>query len=249
MAVVTGASRGIGLAIAHALAAGGFDLVVAALEPDAGDIAARLRAHGGAVTYLAGDIGDLGVHAAWLAAVRAGPGRVDCLVNNAGIGALSRGDPLDLRPENFDRVMDVNLRGTMFLTHALAKLMLAQAPGSGPRSVITITSVSASRVSPDRLDYCVSKAALSAWSRGLAVRLAPEGIGVFEVRPGIIRSDMTAGVADRYDRLIEGGLVPAGRWGEGTDVAKVVAALAGGAFGFATGSVIDVGGGLHIDRL
>lgn len=249
VALVTGGSRGIGRAIAERLAESGFDLFVTGLEPDRDGVAERLRRRGGAAHYLEGDIADLETHAAWLAGVRERAGRLDCLVNNAGMGAAVRGDLLDLRPENFDRVMAVNLRGTMFLTQAALNLMLAGPPGDAPRTVVTITSVSAAHVSPDRLDYCVSKAALAMWSKGLAVRLAAEEVGVFDVRPGIVRSDMTAAVSEKYDRLIGQGLVPAGRWGEGDDVARVVAALASGSFAFATGSVIDVGGGLAIPRL
>ena len=202
----------------------------------------------GAVTYLTGDLGDLATHPAWLDAIRADVGRIDCLVNNAGMGAVMRGDVMDLTPEHFDRVMGVNFRGTVFLTQAVLRLMLAQPAGPLPRSIVTITSVSASHVSIDRLDYCASKAALALWSKGLAVRFAAEGIGVFDVRPGIVRSEMTAGVSAKYDGLIAGGLVPAGRWGEAADAASVVAALASGSFALATGSVIDVDGGLNIGR-
>ena len=126
---------------------------------------------------------------------------------------------------------------------------MLQTNGNHPRSIVTITSVSAEMVSPERADYCVSKAALSMWMKNLAVRLAPEQIGVFEVRPGIIRTDMTAGVADKYDKLIGGGLVPANRWGEAGDVAAAVAALASGKLGFSTGSVINVDGALSVPRL
>ena len=248
VALVTGSSRGIGLAIAGKLAQDGFDLFVTGLEPDAGGPVEDRRRHGGAVAYLSGDISDLRVHGAWLDAIRAGPARIDCLVNNAGMGAVARGDVLDLAPENFDRVMAVNLRGTAFLTQAVLKLMLAQGAGPVPRCIVNVTSVSASHVSPDRLDYCVSKAALAMWSKGIAVRFAKEGIGVFDVRPGVIHSDMTAKVAEKYDRLIADGLVPMGQWGEGEDVARVVSALVSGAFAYATGSVIDVDGGLNIGR-
>ena len=249
VALVTGGQRGIGLAVAGRLAEAGFRLIVTGLARDDGGACEVLRRRGGGqVTYLHGDIADLGVHEAWATAVRDGPGRVDCLVNNAGMGAVARGDVLDLKPENFDRVMGVNLRGTAFLTQAMLRIMLAQASGPVPRCVVNVTSVSATHVSTDRLDYCVSKAALAMWSKGLAVRFAGDGIGVFDVRPGIIRSDMTATVSDKYDRLIGQGLVPAGRWGEGDDVAKVVAALASGSLAFATGSVIDVDGGLNIGR-
>jgi 3-oxoacyl-[acyl-carrier protein] reductase len=253
VAIVTGARRGIGLAIAEALAAKGFDLcITGTTSPD--DDADRLcsdlaRRHGGRAIYVAGDIGDLASHSPLIERTVAELGRIDCLVNNAGIGAVVRGDVLDLAPENFDRVIAVNLRGTIFLTQAVVRWMLAHPADDQSRSIIHVTSVSAALVSPERLDYCVSKAGLAMWSKGLAVRLAPEGIGVFDVRPGIIRTDMTAGVADKYDRRIADGLVPARRWGEGRDVAGVVAALATGDFAFATGSVIDVDGGLGIPRL
>ena len=176
-------------------------------------------------------------------------GRLDCLVNNAGRGAVVRGDLLDLTPENYDTVMNVNLRGTLFLTQAAARAMLAQGDTGHPRSIVTITSASAEMASPDRIDYCVSKAGLSMAMRGFALRLAAEGIAVFEVRPGIIRTDMTAPVAERYDARIADGLVPAGRWGEPADVGEAVASLASGKFGYATGSVICVDGGLMLPRL
>jgi NAD(P)-dependent dehydrogenase (short-subunit alcohol dehydrogenase family) len=253
VAIVTGARRGIGLAIAEALAAEGLDLCITGTTPP--DEATEhlcsdlTRRYGGRAIYVAGDISDLASHAVLVEQTIAGLGRIDCLVNNAGMGAVVRGDVLDLLPENFDRVIAVNLRGTIFLTQAVVRWMLAHSAGDRPRSIIHVTSVSASLVSPERLDYCISKAGLAMWSKGLAVRLAPEGIGVFDVRPGIIRTDMTAGVAGKYDQRIADGLVPARRWGEGRDVAGVVAALARGEFGFATGSVIDVDGGLGIPRL
>ena len=122
-------------------------------------------------------------------------------------------------------------------------------PTDAPRSIITITSVSAEMASPERPDYCVSKAGISMWTKNLALRLAPEGISVFEIRPGIIRTDMTAGVSAKYDALIEGGLVPARRWGEAADIGATVAALAGGRLAFATGSIINVDGALSVPRL
>jgi NAD(P)-dependent dehydrogenase (short-subunit alcohol dehydrogenase family) len=255
VAIVTGARRGIGLATAEALAAQGFDLCIADLAP-ADEAAERLcsdlvQRHGGRAIYAAGDIGDLASHRPLVERTVAELGRIDCLVNNAGMGAVVRGDVVaDLTPENFDRVITVNLRGTIFLTQAVVRWMLANPAGDDrPRSIIHVTSVSAALASPERLDYCVSKAGLAMWSQGLAVRLAPEGIAVFDVRPGIIRTDMTAGVAGKYDQRIAEGLVPARRWGEGKDVADVIAALAGGDFGFATGSVIGVDGGLGIPRM
>ena len=248
-AIVTGARRGIGRAVAKALAACGFDLCAADLAPDDDGLRAEIEASGGRAIFVSGDISDLASHETLADAALSAFGRIDCLVNNAGIGAVARGDPLELLPENFDRVLGVNLRGTIFLTQAVVRHMLAGPAGDAPRSIVNVTSVSAALASPERIDYCVSKAGLAMWSRGLALRLAPEGIAVFDVRPGIIRTDMTASVAARYDSRIAEGLVPARRWGEPGDVAGIVAALASGAFAFATGSVIEVDGGLAIPRL
>ena len=249
VALVTGGRRGIGRAIALALARTGFDLAISDIAAEADETLAALSDLGARAAFVRSDLADLASHPATLAAIVDCLGGLDCLVNNAGMGAVVRGDPLDLLPENLDRVLAVNLRGTMFLTQAAARWMLAHPAPGRPRSIVHVTSVSASHASPERLDYCISKAGLAMWSKGLALRLAPEGIAVFDVRPGIIRSDMTAGVAEAYDRRIADGLVPARRWGEGEDVGRVVAALAGGGFGFATGSVIDVDGGLGIPRL
>ncbi|TIR26732.1 MAG: 3-ketoacyl-ACP reductase [Mesorhizobium sp.] len=248
-AIVTGGARGIGLACAEALADAGFDILVADLAdrpPD--ELAEIITARGAKFAYHRCDIADLAGHALVVEATMRAFGRIDCLVNNAGIGAVVRGDLLELKPENFDRAVGINLRGTVFLSQAVAKAMLAT-PATVARSIITITSVSAEMASPERADYCISKAGLSMWVKNLALRLAAENIGVFEVRPGIIRTDMTAGVSAKYDALIEDGLVPARRWGETADIGAVVAALASGKFGFSTGSVIDVDGALSVPRL
>lgn len=248
-AIVTGGARGIGLACAEALADAGFDILVADLADIAADgLAANVAARGAKFVYHRSDIADLDSHAALVDAAMRAFGRIDCLVNNAGIGSVVRGDLLDLKPENFDRILAINLRGTVFLSQAVARAMLA-APGDHPRSIITITSVSAEMASPERSDYCISKAGLSMWVKTLALRLAAENIGVFEVRPGIIRTDMTSGVTAKYDSLIDGGLVPTRRWGEAADVGAAVAALAGGKLGFSTGSIINVDGALSVPRL
>ncbi|RWK63798.1 3-ketoacyl-ACP reductase [Mesorhizobium sp.] len=248
-AIVTGGARGIGLACAEALADAGFNILVVDLAEKAGDgLAADITARGANFGYHCGDIADLDRHAALVDAAISAFGRIDCLVNNAGIGAVIRGDLLELNPDNFDRIVAINLRGTVFLSQAVARAMLA-APADRAKSIITITSVSAEMASPERADYCISKAGLSMWVKTLALRLAAENIGVFEVRPGIIRTDMTAGVTAKYDALIDGGLVPAKRWGEAADVAAAVAALAGGKLGFSTGSIINVDGALSVPRL
>ncbi|RWN27489.1 MAG: 3-ketoacyl-ACP reductase [Mesorhizobium sp.] len=248
-AIVTGGARGIGLACAQALADAGFDILVADLAETAADgLAADITKRGAKFAYIQCDIADLASHTVLVDAAMRAFGRIDCLVNNAGVGAVVRGDLLDLKPENFDRTLGINLRGTVFLSQAVAKAMLA-APGDHQRSIITVTSVSAEMASPERPDYCISKAGLSMWVKNLALRLAPENIGVFEVRPGIIRTDMTSGVTAKYDALIDGGLVPAKRWGEAGDIGAVVATLAGGKLGFSTGSIINVDGALSVPRL
>ncbi|WP_428425928.1 3-ketoacyl-ACP reductase [Pararhizobium sp.] len=250
IAIVTGGRRGIGLGIARALAKDGFDIAITGIG-DADQVSGvleELAALGAKAIFLKADLSDLSGHQATVDAVLAQLGSIACLVNNAGMASVLRGDFLDLEPENFDTIIGTNLRGTVFFTQAVVKAMLA-GPSNGPRSVVNITSVSATMSSPERLDYCISKAGLAAFSQGLALRLADTGISVFEVRPGIIRSDMTAGVSAKYDALIDGGLVPMKRWGEADDIGRMVAALANGSFGFATGTVVNADGGLSIGRL
>ncbi|MER9458345.1 3-ketoacyl-ACP reductase [Mesorhizobium sp. M0387] len=248
-AIVTGGARGIGLACAEALAGAGFDILIADLAEQAPDeLAANITARGAEFAYVRCDIANLEDHTALVDAAIRAFSRIDCLVNNAGVGAMVRGDLLELKPENFDRALAINLRGTVFLSQAVAKAMLA-APSNHPRSIITITSVSADMASPERADYCISKAGLSMWVKNLALRLARENIGVFELRPGIIRTDMTASVSAKYDALIDSGLVPAKRWGEASDIGAVVATLAAGKLGFSTGSIINVDGALSVPRL
>lgn len=252
VAIVTGGRRGIGLGIAKALAADGFDIAITGIgDSDAATdtMLADLATLGSRAIYLKGDLADISGHAATVAAVEDRLGAIGCLVNNAGIASVVRGDFLDLAPENFDTIIATNLRGTVFFTQAVLKAMLHSKQVVGPRSIINITSVSAGLTSPERLDYCMTKAGLAAFSQGLALRLADTGISVFEIRPGIIRSDMTAGVSAKYDALIDGGLVPMKRWGEPDDIGAAAAALASGKFSFATGSVINLDGGLAIGRL
>jgi NAD(P)-dependent dehydrogenase (short-subunit alcohol dehydrogenase family) len=250
VAIVTGGLRGIGRACVQALADAGFDLVVADLPGHMPrDYADDLAARGARAAYRRFDLADITTHGIVASAALDEFGHIDCLVNNAGIASPVRGDLLDLEPANFDRVLSVNLRGTVFLTQAVVRAMLEQRPQAGSRAIVNITSLSADAASPERADYCMSKAALSMWTKLLTLRLAPENISVFEVRPGIIRTDMTAAVAAKYDALIDGGLVPMGRWGEARDIGDAVAALASGRMGFATGSVLNLDGGLAVPRL
>jgi len=250
VAIVTGGRRGIGLGVARALARDGFDIAITGLgAPDTDQTLAELAGDSGRAIYIEANLADVGGHGATVERVRAELGPIRCLVNNAGIASVVRGDFLDLLPENFDTIVATNLRGTVFFTQAVLVSMLTDPADVTPRSIINITSVSATMSSPERLDYCMTKAGLAAFSQGLALRLANTGISVFEIRPGIIRSDMTAGVSAKYDGLIDGGLVPMRRWGEPDDIGNIAAGLAGGKFGFATGSVIQADGGLSIGRL
>lgn len=248
VALVTGGRRGIGLGIARALVSKGFNLAITDRERDDA-VMRELRELGARVAFFENDLAAVETHEATVAAIVDELGGIDCLVNNAGMGSVERSDFLALKPENFDTIMGVNLRGTVFFTQAVVKAMLSTSEVRFPRSIVTISSVSSVMSSPERLDYCISKAGLSAFVQGLALRLAEDRIGVFEVRPGIIRTDMTAKVTERYDALIEGGLVPMKRWGEAGDVGAIVAGLAGGDFIFATGSAINADGGLSIAKL
>ncbi|HEX8011636.1 MAG TPA: 3-ketoacyl-ACP reductase [Casimicrobiaceae bacterium] len=252
VALVTGASRGIGRAAALALAGRGFDLALVDLSTTAADMEiTRERAAGlGARSeFIAADIGDLGAHARIVAAACARSGAIDVLVNNAGISVAQRGDLLAVSPQSFDRVLGVNLRGTFFLTQAVARSMLETPAPDRPRSIVTVTSANAVIASPDRAEYCISKTALSMMVKVFALRLAESGIGCYEVRPGVIRTDMTRVAKDKYDRLIGAGLTPIARWGEPEDVGRAVACLAAGELSFVTGDALHVDGGLHIHKL
>lgn len=252
VALVTGGARGIGAAIAEALAQAGMDVAIADVEDEAHAAIAldAVRRSGRAACYRRCDIADVDGHASLVEAVRAELGEPTCLVNNAGVTSLRRGDPLDLGTESFDRTLSINLRGTFFLTQRVACAMLERtAAAPAHRAIITVTSANAEIVGVDRADYCISKAALSMMSRVFAARLAQAGIGVFEVRPGIIRTTMTEPATAKYDALIAAGGVPMQRWGTPGDVGATVAALATGAFPFSTGEVVNVGGGLHLHRV
>ena len=249
VALITGARRGIGRAIGVALARAGHDIAFTDIAEDeaVAEAAKLFEAAGATARFFKHDVASVPSHAGLVADAKAAFGRLDLFVSNAGIGAPVRGDMLEITEESFDLVMDINLRGAAFLSQEVARAMLADRPERP--AIVFITSASTELISIDRAQYCVSKLGLSMWAKALAVRLAPEGIPVFEVRPGVIRTDMTAKVAAKYDARIADGLIPAGRWGEGEDVAAAVAALTSGQFAYATGTVVNVDGGLLIPRL
>jgi NAD(P)-dependent dehydrogenase (short-subunit alcohol dehydrogenase family) len=242
-ALITGGQQGIGLGIAQALSAAGFAVVMAAeLDEGAPAVQSALGVLP-AARYLRHDLlgGD---PAALLDAV----GDVTCFVSNAGVPARQRGDMLTLTAESFDHIMGINLRGAFFLAQEVARRMLAT-PSDHYRSMLFVTSVSAQMISVERAEYCLSKSAAATMAQLFAVRMAPHGVGVFDLRPGIIDTAMTAGVHDTYSARIADGLVPAARWGQPADIGSVAVPLALGQMAFANGAVLPVDGGLSISRL
>jgi NAD(P)-dependent dehydrogenase (short-subunit alcohol dehydrogenase family) len=250
-ALVTGARRGIGRATAFALAEAGFDLLISDAHdgPETEETLAGIRERGARGDFVRQDIADLDEHVAVVERCYATFGGLDCLVNNAGIQIQKRVDLLEAGPEEFDKLIRVNLRGTFFLTQAVARRMVAESQDSCSRTIITITSANAVMVSPEKSFYCLSKSALSMAVQLFAVRLAEHNIACFEIRPGLIRTGMTAPVRDSYGARIERGLSPVRRWGEASEVAKAAASLATGALPFSTGHAINIDGGLLIFRL
>ena len=247
IALVTGGARGIGLGITRALAAQGFTVAACGRSP-AAKAAAALAPLGDAAAYFECDIADATSRASLLDVVVARFGVPDVLVNNAGVAPEVRADVLEMTPESFDRVLAINLKGPFFLTQAVAKLM-ADNPSESFRCIVNTGSISADYASISRGEYCLSKAAVAMATKLWAVRLAEYSIPVYEVRPGIVHSDMTKVVEGKYDRLIADGLTLAPRWGEPEDVGRAVAALASGAFAYSTGQVVNVDGGMTVLRL
>lgn len=247
-ALVTGGQQGIGLGIAKALVGAGFSVALASEQaPDAASVAAALGELGPSARYFQHDLQETGKVAAFLDEVESEIGPLTTLVSNAGVPAKVRGDMLDLTTDSFDFVMGVNLRGAFFLAQEVARRMTARNADTY-RSICFVTSISATMVSIDRAEYCISKSGAAMMAQLFAARLAPHGIGVFDLRPGIIETPMTAVVKDKYTAWIDAGVVPAGRWGRPEDIGDVVVPLATGAFAFANGAVIPVDGGLSIHR-
>lgn len=250
VALVTGGARGIGLGISRRLAQNGFDLALCGTRPaDAvADTLAELRGLGAAVLYQPANISAGADRLALLDAIRAHYGRLNVLVNNAGVAPKVRADILEASEESFDYVLGINLRGPYFLTQTVAKWMLAQRqeqPGEAFR-IVNISSISVYTASVNRGDYCLSKAGIGMMTQLFAARLAADGIYVYEVRPGIVQTDMTSGVKEKYDKLIAEGVTPIRKWVMPDDVGVAVAALATGQIPMSTGQVIDVDGGFHL---
>ncbi|TWT72739.1 3-oxoacyl-[acyl-carrier-protein] reductase FabG [Posidoniimonas polymericola] len=251
VALVTGGSRGIGYGIAQALAARGMSLVINGRRPES-DVAEAIHGLSPAETlYCQADVANLDDHARMLDAIRDRFGRLDVLVNNAGVAPDVRADLLDASPESFDRLISINLRGPYFLTQAVAKWMIEQRQQDAERqpTIVNVSSISAVVASTNRGDYCISKAGVGMATQLWAARLGEHGIPVYEVRPGVIRTDMTAGVTDKYDKLISEGLTVEPRWGLPEDIGRAVATLASGGLSYATGNVLYIDGGLTSQRL
>jgi 3-oxoacyl-[acyl-carrier protein] reductase len=253
VALVTGGSRGIGLGIAGHLAAEGWSLAICGVRPEAqvAEVMGELRATGADVLYCQADISDRGARAKLLGATQERYGQLNLLVNNAGVAPKVRADILEATEESYDRVMSINLKGPYFLTRAAAVWMIAQrqADPAYEGCIVNISSVSATAVSVHRGEYCLSKAGVSMATQLWAARLGEYDIPVYEVRPGVILTDMTSGVEHKYDKLIAEGLTVQPRWGYPDDVGKAVVMLARRDLPYSTGQVILVDGGLTIPRL
>ncbi len=263
VALVTGGNRGIGLGITRRLLTDGYAVAILATRDEPTELLDELRGAGpdGApaqVLYVQGSVAELADHDRYVTAALEAWGRIDLLVNNAGVAPSVRADLLEAGAESFDRVLGINLRGPYFLTQRVANAMIAQRDASGEDlsanespvgTIVNVSSISATTVSTNRGEYCVSKAGVSMGTQLFAARLAPEGIVVYEVRPGVIATDMTAGVTEKYDKLLADGLAPNPRWGRPSDVAGAVAILASGQTPYSTGEVFHVDGGMHIPRL
>jgi NAD(P)-dependent dehydrogenase (short-subunit alcohol dehydrogenase family) len=253
VAVVTGGTRGIGLGIARALAADGWSLALCGLRrrDEVTGIVDDLSRGGRTAEYWQADVASAFDRTRLVSSVIERFARVNALVNNAGRAPRVRADLLEASEASFEELIRTNLQGPYFLTQAFANHLVASRSGmaSHAAAIVFVTSVSAELASINRGEYCVSKAGLAMAARLFALRLAPHGIPVYEVRPGVIATDMTAGVKEMYDRRIADGLVPDGRWGQPADVGRVVAALLRGDLPYSTGSVVHVDGGLTLPRL
>ncbi|MBN7810248.1 3-ketoacyl-ACP reductase [Algoriphagus sp. H41] len=253
VALITGGTRGIGLGIAKKLAQEGIDLALNGVRPerDVVEVLEELRKSGVRVVYFPGNIAEKTDRESILSGVRETFGTLNFLVNNAGVAPRVRADVLEVAEEDFDHLMDINLRGTFFLTQSIANWMteIRKSDSETPLSIVNITSVSAVLASANRVAYCMAKAGLSMMSKVLAVRLAEFDIPVFEIQPGIIETDMTEKVKEIYQERIAKGLTLEPRLGNPADIGKLVGALLRGDLPYTTGQVIAVDGGLTVGRL
>ena len=253
VALITGSRRGIGLGIAIELAKAGYNLVLNGTRSfeESQDSIRAVQSAGADCHYIQADISDREEHAKIITEISKKFGKLNILVNNAGVAPSPREDILIASEESFDRLLRINLKGPYFLTRDIANWMIEQQE-AGPEQkfkIINISSINAFTASPSRGEYCISKAAIGMMTALFAVRLADIGIGVFEIRPGITKTDLTAVVKDKYDQLISEGLLPIARWGLPEDVGKAVAALCMNYFPYSTGEVINVDGGFHLKSL
>lgn len=253
VALITGGSRGIGLGIAKSLAEAGFNLAINGVrdETEVQSALEELRQLGAEVLYCQGDVGKEASRKAIMEKIRNHFGQLNVLVNNAGVAPKERKDILEATEESFDYVLNTNLKSSYFLSQAAANWMVAQkdADKNFEAAIINIGSISATVVSINRGEYCIAKAGMSMATQLFAVRLGEYNIPVYEVRPGIVATDMTAKVTEKYDKLIADGLTVQQRWGSPEDVGKAVAALSTGSFPYSTGQVIMVDGGMNIPKL
>jgi 3-oxoacyl-[acyl-carrier protein] reductase len=253
VALITGAGRGIGLGIAMVLAVEGWDLAIMDIHPDEVVMPAlsELRSQGAEVLYCQADVTDPDARAETLDAIGARFGRLNALINNAGVAPRVRADILEATEESYDWVMGINLKGPYFLTQRVARWLIAQKQADAGfwGCIVNISSISATVASPSRGEYCISKAGVSMATQLWAARLGEFDIPVYEVRPGVIQTDMTKAVQEKYDKLIAEGLMVQARWGYPDDIGKPVAALVRGDFPYSTGQVIMVDGGMTIPRL
>jgi 3-oxoacyl-[acyl-carrier protein] reductase len=253
VALVTGGGRGIGLGIARCLAADGCDVAVCGLRPEEMVSGAldELRDLGADVLYCRADVADGEARSHMLNQIRQHFGRLHVLINNAGVAPEVRADILEATEASYERVMRINLQGPYFLTQVVAKWMIEQHEASEDFEgcIVNISSISATVASPSRGEYCISKAGVSMATKLWAVRLGEYGIPVYEIRPGVIKTDMTKPVQDKYDRLISEGLMVQARWGLPEDVGRAVAMLVRTDLPYSTGQVIMVNGGMTLPRL
>lgn len=253
VAAVTGAARGIGNSIAVQLAKDGYFVALMDIFPyeQAKENLQELISTGSKILYFQGNLLNATDREAFVQKIIQELGRIDVLVNNAGVAPKERLDIIETTEESYDYVMDVNLKGTFFLTQAVAKEMIEQVKEHEDRQpiIINISSISEYTSSPNRGEYCISKAGIGMLTKLFADRLAREGILVYGIRPGIIRTDMTKTVISKYDRLIEEGLLPIARWGTPQDIADAVSVLCSGKLRYSQGQVLDVDGGFNIRRL